>query len=237
MKKLIAVNAIAVFIFSATAVFAEGQNSTDLGRFEGLYLGLNFGVGSHHANANDLDGFLEDNGTYSLLNTNIAGGAQFGYDWEIPHFVFGVIGEWVWTALDGLYRDNPNDITEDSFVQSDLKWFATIRGRAGLTAGDILFYLSTGPAVAFFKYTWHDPTDTFPLSDGIWGWIGSIGTELKIFEKISIGGELYHMQFADKEIGPYANTDPPDPPEGVSFGHNNAVWGTRFLINYRFGTL
>ncbi|MFC2074868.1 outer membrane protein [Bdellovibrionota bacterium] len=237
MKKLIAVNVITVFIFSAPAVLATDQNSTNSGSFEGLSLGLNLGAAIHNDNANSNDQFLQDNGTYALSDTNIAEGVQFGYDWEIPHSVFGVIGEWAWTGLNSLRVDEPYDPNDSYFVQSDLKWFATIRGRLGLRVDYILIYLSSGPAVALIENKWHDGSDTITFTKAHWGWIGSVGTELKIFEKISIGGELYHMQFADKEIGPYANTDPPDPPEGVSFGHNNAVWGTRLIINYRFGTL
>jgi outer membrane immunogenic protein len=239
MKTYLFGSALVVCVFS-TAIATAQDVPCDCqsypccveGYFNGWYVGGNVGVLSHQAVRNDTDGFLTDNSGWTTLDTSVMGGAQVGYDCQCGNRVFGVVADWNASDASHLLRDNPGVAppNDDNAVQSDMDWFTTIRGRAGLSVHDTLVYVSAGPAVAGFDTVWRDDPDLFSYSDTRWGWAGSVGTEFACSRNISIGAELLYANFPDDD------RSFPDGFGGTyTFGSNDSVWSGRILINYRFG--
>lgn len=236
MKTYILVCAIAVCGLLSTIASAQDLSCScpcdpccATGCFDGWYVGGNLGVLSRQAVRNDTDGFLTDNSGWTTMDTNIAGGVQFGYDSQCGNRVLGVVADWNAANVDSLLNDNPG-AGVDNFVQSDLDWFTTVRFRAGLAVHDTLLYVSAGPAVAGIDTVWHDDPDTFSDSATRWGWAGSVGTEFMCSRNVSIGAELLYLNFADDYV-----TFTDGSANDFTFGHNDSAWSARILMNYRFG--
>jgi outer membrane immunogenic protein len=98
-------------------------------RWAGLYAGLNLGYqwGSTTNNPTNPSG--------------VAGGGQLGYNWQSGSFVFGVETDLQLSGADDTFApwkfSNP--------------WFGTLRGRAGFTFSNILFYGTLGLAYGDLK--------------------------------------------------------------------------------------
>jgi outer membrane immunogenic protein len=197
--------------------------------FDGLYVGGNFGVLSHTARRNDNDGFLTDNSGWTATETDLVGGLQLGRDWQRGNKVVGLVGEWNFSDVESLIEDNPNDTFSDNFVHSELEWFSTIRGRAGVAVDDVLFYVSAGPAVAEIETTWQDDDEVFNFSDTRWGWAGSVGTEFKCGCNTSVGLDLMYMHF-DSTTNTFEDSGGTD----FAFSDNDSAFAGRILMNYRF---
>jgi outer membrane immunogenic protein len=230
------VAAIVASALCASVVFAEEPvhsgspcESCEAPSFDGFYIGGNFGLLSHHAFRNDLDGFLTDNSGWTTMDTSLIGGIQTGYDWRCCSRVFGLVADFSAGDLTARLADNPNAVA-DGFVQSDLDWFSSIRARAGLTIDDALVYISAGAALAQFETTWQEGAVQFNDTDVRWGWMGSVGTEYQVSRRVSVGAELFYLHF-DDEVATFPGGG------GATFAvdHNDSAYGARIMVNYWFG--
>lgn len=197
-----------------------------------LYIGGHVGIASHDTNFNDVDGLLTDNGSYSSLKTGVTKGLQAGIDWQFNQMVLGVVGEFESVGIDSQMRDNPN-VAINNYVKRRFKSFYAGRIRAGLAVKDTIIYISAGPAVASFNTSWVDPTTVggvFKFSNDKTGWIGTIGTESKIFKNVNVGGEIYTLHMGNQDKTLFAQ------PAATNFRfvHNDSLWGARFLVNFDY---
>lgn len=234
MKTFLVQCALAACALSATVATAQDTSTYACDPccgFNGFYVGGNLGMLSHVANRNDIDGFLTDNSGWTTMDTSIAGGVQLGYDWQCCSSVFGLVMDWNASNVDSLLQDNPNAGDNNQF-HTDFDWFTSLRARAGLAVDNALIYVSAGPAVAKFESVWQDPPVVLPNSDTRWGWIGTVGTEVKCSHNISVGAELFYMHF-DDETTTFYNVDGFG--TDYAFTESDSAWGARFLVNYRFG--
>ncbi len=120
----------------------------------GLYLGVHGGYGWSSSNAFGV--FDDMKGGF--------GGGQIGYNYQINNFVLGIEGD-----IAGA------DITQSvaGLVSFTFNTLASLRGRLGVTTGNVLFYGTAGGGWA------HGKLDVVGLTDSQWqsGWTAGAGIE------------------------------------------------------------
>ena len=102
--------------------------------------------------------------TNTLINpSGIAGGGQFGYNWQSGQFVFG--GE----------TDLQFSGADDTFAPFKFSnpWFGTLRGRAGVAFNNVLLYATLGLAYGDLKAQSAGLDETRTEV----GWTGGVGLE------------------------------------------------------------
>jgi outer membrane immunogenic protein len=136
------------------------------------------------------------------------GGVTAGYNWHNGQWVFGVEGDIEVTGADETFApwkfSNP--------------WFGTVRGRAGYSFSNVLFYGTAGLAFGELR------GETFGLSETHTnaGWTAGVGAEVGFAPHWSAKIEYLYVDLADS---PFAIT-------GVSNGFRSSV--VRAGVNYHF---
>jgi outer membrane immunogenic protein len=137
-----------------------------------------------------------------------AGGATAGYNWQNGPWVFGVEGDIQVTGADDTFApwkfSNP--------------WFGTVRGRAGYSVSNVLFYGTAGLAFGGLR------GETFGLSESHTnaGWTAGLGAEVAFAPHWSAKIEYLYVDLSDSA---FAIT-------GVSNGFRSSV--VRAGVNYHF---
>ena len=162
----------------------------------GLYAGVNAGYEWGHVTNSSMD------------PSGIFGGGQVGYNWQSGQFVFG--GE----------TDVQASAADDTFAPWKFSnpWFGTLRGRAGFTLNNIMFYGTAGLAYGELSGQLNGLTEDKTLV----GWTGGVGMEVGFNPHWSAKAEYLYMDLGDRA---YTIT-----------GANNGLTSNmlRFGINYHF---
>jgi outer membrane immunogenic protein len=197
--------------------------------FQGFYVGVNGGFGGFGSNATDLDGDMFDGDGMELNvfgNGGIFGG-QVGYNFSADRFVFGVEGDFQGTSF-----SEQTSIDDDHLAEGAWNWFATIRGRAGVTVGDTLFYGTGG--VAFINADFcgadgeciTDGDEDLDFTKTLTGYTVGAGAEMKLTDRISVKGEYLFVDGLDFE----KQYDDGDPDARAEFSTEAHVF--RIGLNY-----
>src|SRR5262245_5847760 len=220
-------------------------------QFGGFYLGGHVGWGWQEHKFNDRDGLgaFIDTGLGNTLHAeddNWGGGVGIGYNWQSRCTVFGVVADWSWTNLraEALQLDGdqgPGGATADTMsISHRLRWFGTVRAKAGVVVDNLLLYVTGGVAYANFDRTWTffedgpATTGTFSNRRTKWGWTAGVGTEWAIWDNWSVMSEFLYMRFerdtqtftGDGIIGALG--------QPYRFESFDNVWVTKIGLNYRF---
>jgi len=156
-------------------------------------------------------GYLWGNVSHSPANpSGFMGGVQAGYSWQIGQFVFG--GE----------TDVQVSGADDTFAPWKFSnpWFGTLRARAGIAAGNALFYGTVGLAYGNLKMR-NVLTGVSEQHTGI-GWAGGAGAEVAVIANWTAKVEYLYV---DLDSSPYVLS-------GTSHGIVSNV--LRIGVNYRF---
>lgn len=148
----------------------------------GFYVGGHIGATvSDQASLSDDDFFIGTD-----IDNSLTGGVHFGYNWQTP-------SNWVY----GIEADV--GVIDDEAFDTDISdYLATIRGRAGIAAGNSLLYATAG--VAFLGYS-DDVVDFTGVDDTAIGFVVGGGVEHKLSERFSIGLEgLYYNFSSDTDL-------------------------------------
>jgi outer membrane immunogenic protein len=162
----------------------------------GPYLGGNLGYewGSVSNNPTKPSGFV--------------GGTQAGYNWQTGAFVFGVEGDLEVTGADDTFApwkfSNP--------------WFGTLRGRAGYSISNVLFYGTAGLAFGELRGQTFGLTETHTTA----GWTAGLGAEVALAPNWSAKIEYLYVDLSSSQ---FAIT-------GMSNGYSFGV--VRAGVNYHF---
>jgi outer membrane immunogenic protein len=140
----------------------------------GPYLGGNLGYGW---------GTVSNNPTRP---SGFVGGVQAGYNWQTGPWVFGVEGDIQATGADDTFApwkfSNP--------------WFGTVRGRAGYTVSNVLFYGTAG--LAFGELS----GQTFGLAESHTnaGWTAGVGAEVGLLPNWSAKIEYLYVDLSSSNF-------------------------------------
>ena len=196
--------------------------------FNGMYIGGTTGILSHTAYRNDANGFLTDNASWTLNDSNFLGGARVGYDQQWSNRLVGIVADW---NVSGAHKDLNEGpaVNPENRIKADLEWVYTIRARAGVIVSDALVYVTGGVAAGRFFTEWNDSSDQFHSHKTRWGWVGGVGTEFNVCRDWSVGGEILTMHFADATRDFRSNAG-----QKYSFTHGDTVVAGCITFNYRF---
>jgi outer membrane immunogenic protein len=141
--------------------------------------------------------------------SGVAGGVEAGYNWQNGNFVFGAETDF---NLSGAV---------DTFSpwQFSNPWFGTVRGRGGVTIGNVLVYGTAG--LGYGSLTATTPGNLSETHDSI-GWVGGAGVEVGLTPRWSAKAEWLYLDLADHT---YSVT-----------GQNNGLTANllRLGVNYHF---
>jgi outer membrane immunogenic protein len=161
---------------------------------------------------NGVVGQLAQDGRARLNTTNVSGGAQAGYNWQLDHLLLGLEADMQYIGLrkTNIFTQNgpvaAAVATPYSFTQTSTSdWLATVRGRIGFAVDHILFYGTGGLAVADSRSS-DTLTFTFPAlltstgsrSGTELGWTAGGGVEWAFARNWSMKGEYLYARFDAK---------------------------------------
>lgn len=187
---------------------------------------------------------LTRDGAARLNMTNVSGGAQAGYNWQMNHLVLGLEAD---IQYIGLRKTNTftqagalaGIITPYVFTESSKSdWLATVRGRIGFTVDHVLFYGTGGLAIADSRSS---DTLAFPTlgaattgigsrSGAQLGWTAGGGVEWAFAPNWSVKGEYLYAQFG-------RSTTVMTPINGIflqSYSDRLSLNVARIGVNYHF---
>ena len=222
-------------------------------QFGGFYIGGHVGGVTHDWTWNDRNAWAKNEadvglpGSVSSTKSGVTGGVQGGYNWQSRCTVFGVEADWSWAGLkrDKLNTDGqPGAALDQLLVSTELKWYGTLRTRAGVVVDNLLIYVTGGLAYARIDHTAAltnfigaaFTTETFSDSRTRWGWTAGFGTEWAMFGNWSLKSEALYVRFAERDSvfnSGFAVLN--GNPATKSFDYQDSLWITRIGINYRFG--
>ncbi len=169
------------------------------------------------------------------------GGAQLGYNWQMPNapVVLGIEGEWDWAGLSGTAPCNLNFFGAIVGMNCNVQenWIADVAGRIGFTADRALIYVKGGVAWAGNQYN----GTIFPLvgqipvtaSETKVGGLLGVGVEYAVIGNWSAKLEYDFIDFGSTNnamtIGGVAV-----PSTIVNLGVRETVSEVKFGINYRW---
>jgi len=186
----------------------------------GLYAGAQVGVGQgstqHFDNGSPLEEF-KINGW--------AGGATVGANWQFSGpFVLGVEADISHSGIGGADTANFIGSADSCVCITDVKWFATARGRAGISIGQGLLYATGGLAYGHFFSQFDNATPGDNLRRR--GWTAGGGVEFAFAPNWTAKVEYLHADFGKFH---YVELDDDD---AVSAKFDMVRVG----VNYRFMT-
>ena len=175
---------------AAPAAFAQDSWSTGqsvgVAHWQGAYAGAHVGAGFGMAGAQRTSG--------------AAAGLSAGYNWQSDRFVAGI-------EADITSADIAAKSTTDVYRQ---QWIATVRGRAGVTFGNLLPYVTAGPAMIATEYRGNGSKDTWAT-----GWVAGAGAEVHMTRRFSLKGEILHHQLSKENYPTSSGTRTLDPTSNV----------------------
>lgn len=157
------------------------------------------------ANAGYQSGWVSNS---PIQPSGIAGGVEAGYNWQRGQFVFGAETD---IELSGA------DATAAPF-QFFSPWFGTVRGRGGVTFGNVLVFGTAGLSYGDLRADSAGLTE----SHASVGWVAGAGVEVGFSQRWSAKAEWLYLDLADRS---FALT-----------GTNNGLTANllRFGVDYRF---
>jgi len=134
-------------------------------------------------------------GSQSPLSNGAMIGGLAGVDVQMGSLVLGAEADTSFGTVTGA----------NAAASSEIRQFSTFRGRAGIAAGDLLFYGTGGLAAADMtvKSRFHGDDNKV-----VWGWTYGGGVEAKITENITVRGEYLYTRLdkTDFNLNPSRTT-------------------------------
>ncbi len=195
--------------------------------WSGCYVGVHGGYG--HGQNGGVHDSNQGSGRNELDNLHPEGwlgGGQVGCNWQMDSLVFGVEGDITATGMDDSMPHN--DEPDEDFLDSEVDWLASLRGRMGIANGGLLFYGTGGVAWARHSLTDTDDSST-QFTDH--GWVAGAGIEYMMANNWVLRGEYLHYAFS--ETHSFGSSDLPDGDEGDSYSLED-VDVIRVGLSYKF---
>ncbi len=190
---LVASVAFGAMTLGASAADLE-VSDTAVQDWTGPYIGALVGIGSFDASAR-VFGSGPDSITASFSDSGVMGGLTVGWNVQDGHIVYGIEGDVSFGDVDDTLSNVGFFTQADLTASTDL--FATVRGRVGVTASDILLYTTFGLAILDGDVSSSaGGSSSFTALGGVVG----AGAELAINRDVSVKAEILYAIF-DEDIG------------------------------------
>ena len=216
--------------------------------WDGFYLGAHAGYAWGRTRVTDRDGYNTVVGdTWDFRTSGFVGGGQLGYNVWMNPLLFGIEADLGYLGLrgNGQAPAGCRFFACDSVgsVQSD--FYATLRGRLGITAGDVLFYITGGGIGINQRTSVVDTCFTAPCgfatlnaadSSFRFGWTGGGGIEWHIpGTQWTVKGEYLYFDVGNKQLSG-VNFFPPSTVPGFTWRWPTSSIGhiARVGVNYHF---
>lgn len=188
---------------------------------------------------------IQDNSNFSLEDSNVTGGIQFGYNKSASGVVVGLEGDFSFlSAKDGasVTLPYPCCVTTNytSTAAIDQNWIGSIRGRIGALAGSTLVYATAGVALSDVKLT-QGFSDTFTpfafasqsRSETLTGWALGGGAETPITSQLTLRVEYIYYDLGEIAVGPtqFLSTYPTSLSQTTADVTNESI---RIGVNWQF---
>jgi outer membrane immunogenic protein len=196
--KKILVSALALSAFMALGTVAKSADAfVDPGYdWSGLYVGAQggFGFGETTWYENRPGGGETFDGDFD----GFAGGVTLGYNLQADMVVFGLESD---ISSSGISADSEPSLSftcpgVNSICTTDVEWFATVRGRLGVSIGHTLPYITGGLAVGDAKGS------TFVTNgeDTLVGWTAGAGVEHAFTDRLSVKLEGLYVDLGELDL-------------------------------------
>ncbi len=196
------------------------------GDWSGWYAGFNGGAGITSSTALEYAGSVQDYSEYTIEDPHVVGGIQGGFNWQHGHTVVGLEAD---VSLSSFDRQDvwisPPTVFEHS---GEWDWYATLRARAGVSAGNAMAYVTGGVALVDRQ---HSLSRSGPISRGEFvddvgvGLALGAGVEMAFNDRWSARLEYLHINLAEQLTSDFAG-------RGDLGGFHSAANIGRFAINY-----
>lgn len=140
--------------------------------FQGLYAGVNAGIGIGEAGPNNSQGFL--------------GGVQAGFNFAADRVILGVEADVMLTGI------NAKSYTY-TFTQ---KWVGSGRLRLGYTINSLMIYGTGGFALSSMDFQSLGQN----ASTGLTGWVAGAGAEMFVTQNVSLRGEYLYYSLGQAQF-------------------------------------
>lgn len=205
----------------------------------GFYIGGHAGYAWGNTRATDT--FASNGGCWfqcgfqwTARHRGFVGGGQVGYNWQSGRVVLGVEADFGSLSVTG---SEAAAIATDTFVNTRGGFYATARGRLGVTHDAMLFYVTGGWIGAKLRSTVNDnvgiPSNTVNTSDAGFrsGWTGGVGLEYSVTPRWSVKGEWLYYSLGEKKVGGVSGTTT----QFFLIREDGSM--ARLGLNYRFGAM
>jgi outer membrane immunogenic protein len=213
MKRILWATVSAIALASAAqaadlrpAYKAPGYPVTAAPAWAGGYIGIQGGVARQDATFTETAFGQAFSTDYNKTGGTFGGLA--GYNWQHGTFVYGVEGDWNWVGAKITNDQAPDPINFNSGLASsfDVKWLATIRGRAGLAVDATLLYVTGGVAfgkvnnsVNFLNFD-GTPFLAFNQSETKVGWTAGVGVEHMLTSNWTVRAEFRYVDLGSTKV-------------------------------------
>lgn len=243
MKQLVWAGAASLFLTGA-AMAADAPEAPAAGvtyDWSGSYLALFAGGAWGTVDVTDVDSYnaAPPAGNFSYDPNGFYGGVLGGRNWQNGTWVFGIEAELGYLGLDDAAQYPPYvgvRLATDSRSSIDSDFFASVTGRVGLAAQNMLFYLKGGGAglntdVSFIDT---DPTGITlasgtSASEFMVGWTVGGGVELMLNNGWTARGEYMYMDLGDINVAATASTA-----AVYNFNHDLVVHTAKIAVGRKF---
>lgn len=117
-------------------------------------------------------------------------GVYAGYSGVYKGWMFGIEGDYLLTSIETVAKDGGFSFKADS------DYLASIRGRAGITWGPVVFYTTAGVAFMEQTVTFNGAKDSKDLV----GFAGGLGVEAEVTKTMTVRLESLHYSFGDEDF-------------------------------------
>lgn len=165
--------------------------------WSGVYVGVQGGYAWGDATIDDdllIDDFdVETDGGFI--------GAHVSALWQMNQFVFGLEGEVNYGELD---EERDTELPVGNFLGSEIDWFGSVSGKAGVALDRVLIYGTAGVAFADVETNQRFGALEFSESETSVGWTAGVGVDFAATDRIIVGAQYRYYDFGSEEFEPGA---------------------------------
>jgi outer membrane immunogenic protein len=203
--------------------------------WSGVYIGANVGYGWGDTDYDSGGNMQPGDVPFEIFEhfqdeegDGVLGGLQVGFNWQAGNLVYGLEADAAIANADSsqIFFTSNGDL----YVDEEMQFFGTVRGRLGYAFDRFLPYVTGGLAVA--NYELSTPIGDSGYSDDktLLGWTVGVGGEVAVTDRVSLKLEYLYADFQDETYDVIQNVGSYTMPVEIS----PSVQVVRFGVNYRF---